>query len=61
MSKFDSYTLHIEQKTLDKLNEVYGLLIKNTGKSRDFNYIIVKAMGYYATQIKYQNKRKNTV
>lgn len=61
MKKFDSYNIHIEQSTLDKLNEAHQLLVDLKGEHRSFDYIISKSIGYYLTQNKYRNKIKNTL
>ena len=56
--KFDSYVLHIEQNTLDKLNEARDLTIDVRGRTLDFNTLINKALGRYITAIKYESKNK---
>lgn len=55
--KFDSYVLHIEQNTLDKLNEARDLTIDVRGRTLDFNTLVNKALGRYITAIKYESKR----
>lgn len=57
-NKFDSYVLHIEQSTLDKLNGTRELLIENRGRAYDFDLIIRKALGRYLTALKYEAKQK---
>ena len=52
--KFDSYVLHIEQNTLDKLNEARDLTIDVRGRTLDFNTLVNKALGRYITAIKYE-------
>ena len=54
MTKFDSYVLHIEQDTLDKLNEARDLTIDVRGRTLDFNTLVNKALGRYITAIKYE-------
>ena len=56
--KFDSYVLHIEQNTLDKLNEARDLTIEVRGRTLDFNTLVNKALGRYITAIKYESKNK---
>lgn len=56
--KFDSYVLHIEQNTLDKLNEARNLTIDIRGRTLDFNTLVNKALGRYITAIKYEAKNK---
>ena len=58
MTKFDSYVLHIEQNTLDKLNEARNLTIDIRGRTLDFNTLVNKALGRYITAIKYEAKNK---
>jgi len=41
---FDSYVLHIEQDTLDKLNQARDLTIEVRGKTLDFNKLVNKAL-----------------
>jgi len=55
---FDSYVLHIEQDTLDKLNQARDLTIEVRGKTLDFNKLVNKALGRYITAIKYEAKNK---
>ena len=56
--KFDSYVLHIEQDTLNKLNQARDLTIEVRGKTLDFNKLVNKALGRYITAIKYEAKCK---
>ena len=56
--KFDSYVLHIEQDTLDKLNQARDLTIDVRGRTLDFNTLVNKALGRYITAIKYEAKNK---
>jgi len=56
--KFDSYVLHIEQNTLDKLNEARNITIDVRGRTLDFNTLVNKALGRYITAIKYEAKNK---
>ena len=56
--KFDSYVLHIEQDTLDKLNQARDLTIDVRGRTLDFNTLVNKALGRYITAIKYESKNK---
>ena len=58
MTKFDSYVLHIEQDTLDKLNQARDLTIDVRGRTLDFNTLVNKALGRYITAIKYEAKNK---
>ena len=58
MTKFDSYVLHIEQDTLDKLNQARDLTIEVRGRTLDFNKLVNKALGRYITAIKYEAKNK---
>ena len=51
--KFDSYVLHIEQDTLDRL-----LNIEVRNRTLDFNTLVNKALGRYITAIKYEAKNK---
>lgn len=55
--KFDSYVLHIEQDTLDKLNQARDLTIIVRGKTLDFNTLVNKAMRRYITAIKYEGSK----
>jgi hypothetical protein len=55
--KFDSYVLHIEQDTLDKLNKARDLTILTRGKTLDFNTLVNKALGRYITAIKYESSK----
>ena len=55
--KFDSYVLHIEQDTLDKLNQARDLTIDVRNRTLDFNTLVNKALGRYITAIKYESKR----
>jgi len=54
---FDSYTLHIEQSTLDGLNKARDLLYDRKGVAHSFDFIIRKAMGRYMTAIRYEGKK----
>lgn len=54
MNNFDSYVLHIEQDTLDKLNKARDLTIITRGRTLDFNTLVNKALGRYITAIKYE-------
>lgn len=56
--KFDSYVLHIEQDTLDRLNEARDLTIEVRNRTLDFNMLVNKALGRYITAIKYEAKSK---
>lgn len=56
--KFDSYVLHIEQNTLDRLNEARDLTIDVRGKTLDFNTLVNKALGRYITAIKYEASKR---
>jgi hypothetical protein len=58
MTKFDSYVLHIEQDTLDKLNQARDLTIEVRGRTLDFNKLVNMALGRYITAIKYEAKNK---
>lgn len=55
---FDSYVLHIEQDTLDKLNQARDLTIEVRGKTLDFNKLVNKALGRYITAIKYEGSKR---
>lgn len=57
-SKFDSYVLHIEQDTLDRLNDLRDLIYDSKGKAVGFDLIIRKALGRYKTAIKYNESKK---
>lgn len=56
MSKFDSYVLHIEQPTLDKLNELRDLTYELRGRHVDFDRLIYLAVRGRITAIKYKIK-----
>lgn len=58
LTVFDSYVLHIEQKTLDRLNEVRELIIKNSHRYYDFDRIVYLSLGKQLTALKYQAKIK---
>lgn len=58
MTKFDSYLLHIEQDTLDRLNEARNLTIDVRGRTLDFNTLVNKALGRYITAIKYEASKR---
>ena len=60
-SKFDSSVVHIEQKTLDRLNEVHAALLEHRGGYKSFDRIIYFALGKYLTAINYEAKRKSAV
>ena len=55
---FDSYVLHIEQRTLDRLNEIRDLKIKLSGKAFDFDKLVYLSLGRYLTAIRYEDKRR---
>ncbi len=56
--KFDSYVLHIEQDTLDKLNQARDLTIDVRNRTLDFNTLVNKALGRYITAIKYEASKR---
>lgn len=56
--KFDSYVLHIEQDTLDKLNQARDLTIEVRGRTLDFNTLVNKALRRYITAIKYEASKR---
>lgn len=56
--KFDSYVLHIEQDTLDKLNQARDLTIDVRNKTLDFNTLVNKALGRYITALKYEGSKR---
>lgn len=56
--KFDSYILHIEQDTLDRLNEARYLTIEVRNKTLDFNTLVNKALGRYITALKYEGSKR---
>lgn len=56
--KFDSYVLHIEQDTLNKLNQARDLTIEVRNRTLDFNTLVNKALGRYITAIKYEGSKR---
>lgn len=58
MTKFDSYVLHIEQDTLDKLNQARDLTIDVRNRTLDFNTLVNKALGRYITALKYEGSKR---
>lgn len=56
--KFDSYVLHIEQDTLDKLNQARDLTIDVRNKTLDFNTLVNKSLGRYITALKYEGSKR---
>lgn len=59
LKKWDSYVLHIEPGTLDKLSAVHDLIFQESGQLRSFDKIINSALGRYMTALKYQAKTKD--
>lgn len=58
MTKFDSYILHIEQDTLDRLNEARDLTLEVRNRTLDFNTLVNKALGRYITALKYEGSKR---
>ncbi len=58
MTKFDSYVLHIEQDTLDKLNQARDLTSDVRNRTLDFNTLVNKALGRYITALKYEGSKR---
>lgn len=57
MSNIDSYLLHIEPKTLDRLNEARELAYERFGRLDEFDRIVYAGLGRYITALKYQIKK----
>ena len=58
MSSFDSYVLHIEQPTLDKLNELRDLTYYLNGRYVDFDRLVYLAVRGRITAVKYKIKKE---
>ena len=58
MSSFDSYVLHIEQPTLDKLNELRVLTYELNGRFVDFDRLVYLAVRGRITAVKYKIKKE---